>query len=280
MMGVINQKLQQTKNEFILLSDLLISLGEHTQDTLRDIFIFLKNENIQKIDLYELKDFQPKKICPPDFPMGASEILLSELLEQGINTFCIFDYFVFNNSFDFDNLALNPQVFGKVKPKSLGVSDEQEKFLYKLCYKNNLAFKKSDLMQQDWFDEVFLTTSDNKANNNQPTTVQPTAEQQQITDLQAENARLQARIAELESELNQANNTPDKQLGTRSKNLVVKILKAVIDLGELEIGEPYSKEPNSLNELILAQLIRNKHSVSKQKIGDWLALAKEIEADK
>lgn len=192
-MGVINQKLQQTKNEFILLSDLLISLGEHTQDTLRDILIFLKNENIQKIDLYELKDFQPKKICPPDFPIGTSEILLSELLEQGINTFCIFDYFVFDNSFDFNNLALNPQVFGKVKPKPLGVSDEQEKFLYKLCYQNDLAFKKSDLMQQDWFDEVFLTASDNKVND-----------QQQIADLQAENAHLKAQIAELESQLNQA----------------------------------------------------------------------------
>lgn len=205
-MGAINRKLQQLENEFILLSDLLISLGEHTQDTLRDILIFLKNENIQKIDLYEFKNFQPKKICPPDFPIGTSEILLSELLEQGINTFCIFDYFVFDNSFDFNNLALNPQVFGKVTPKPLGVSDEQEKFLYKLCYQNDLAFKKSDLMQQDWFDEVFLTASDNKVND-----------QQQIADLQAENASLHAenadllkRIAELESQLNQAreNGTP------------------------------------------------------------------------
>ncbi len=266
MMGVINQKLQQTKNEFISLSDLLISLGEHTQDTLRDILIFLKNENIQKIDLYELKDFQPKKICPPDFPMGTSEILLSELLEQGINTFCIFDYFVFDNSFDFNNLALNPQVFGKVKPTPLGVSDEQEKFLYKLCYQNDLAFKKSDLMQQDWFDEVFLTASDNKAND-----------QQQIADLQAENAHLKAQIAELESQ----NAINDNKLSYRTENTVGTIIAGLANIAKIDLTQPYSDDSNKRirKELLRLGFKPNDKDglpLSSDTVAKWLKIADKL----
>lgn len=73
----------------------------------------------------------------------------------------------------------------------------------------------------------------------------------------------------------------DKVLKTKSQNVVAKIINALIELAQLEIGEPYSYDkPNSANRLIYDILIKQNFKISQQSIGYWLELAKQQSPDK
>lgn len=73
----------------------------------------------------------------------------------------------------------------------------------------------------------------------------------------------------------------DKLLTTKSQNVVAKIIKALIEIAELEIDEPYSYDkPNSTNRIIYDILIEKNFKVSQQLIGNWLELAKQQSPDK
>ncbi len=78
-----------------------------------------------------------------------------------------------------------------------------------------------------------------------------------------------------------AKETDDKVLSTKSQNAVAKIILALLEIAELEIGEPYSYDkPNSTNRIIYDILIEKNFKVSQQLIGNWLELAKQQSPDK
>lgn len=94
--------------------------------------------------------------------------------------------------------------------------------------------------------------------------------QQQIADLQAKNARLQAHIAELESQLNQANTTPandDIELTGTSKKAVTKLLYALLREHNYSIDGTIKGATNQA----LENLTTSHHvPIARETIASWL----------
>lgn len=94
--------------------------------------------------------------------------------------------------------------------------------------------------------------------------------QQQIADLQAENAHLKAQIAELESQLNQANTTPtndDVELTGTSKKAVTKLLYALLREHKYNLNGTIKGAINSTLENLTEQ---HGVPVARDTLGKWL----------
>ena len=69
-----------------------------------------------------------------------------------------------------------------------------------------------------------------------------------------------------------------KDISTKTKNAIAKIILALLELSELDWqnADPYDyTNPNSINSLICSQLEQLKLSVSNRFVGDWIKQAQE-----
>lgn len=69
-----------------------------------------------------------------------------------------------------------------------------------------------------------------------------------------------------------------KDINTKTKNAIAKIILALLELSELDWqnADPYDyTNPNSINSLICSQLERLNLSVSNRFVGDWIKQAQE-----
>lgn len=123
-----------------------------------------------------------------------------------------------------------------------------------------IGFKKSEILQIiKEFDPTFSfdSHSDNAIHHPKPL---ESKHQQQIADLQAENAHLKAQIAELESELNQANTTP----AIKHTNRALQALHDVL-VTHWQDYDPSQSKTRPKQDFIKAWIVENYPEIEPSK---------------
>ncbi|UTO04918.1 hypothetical protein NKT77_10570 [Moraxella sp. FZLJ2107] len=123
-----------------------------------------------------------------------------------------------------------------------------------------IGFKKSEILQIiKEFDPTFSfdSHSDNAIHHPKPL---ESKHQQQIADLQAENAHLKAHIAELESQLNQANITP----AIKHTNTALQALHDVL-VTHWQDYDPSQPKTRPKQDFIKAWIVENYPEIEPSK---------------
>lgn len=212
-MGLLNI-ISKSLADYISLADLIAFLSEHQNETIHDIALYLSHYNFFDTPNYSITI--DNKFYKNGFDSFGNDICWIEpkkIIDNLIKEFVFFDTTVSRE-------MMVEMTFSKIKhylSKMDGVEINNKQYLaIEQLYRANVHYKKSDLLELDFLAEYLQDNQEFKEwktsyirpfsyYDNQWYITEPANEP---TDLQQENERLQARIAELEQKLAMQNTTP------------------------------------------------------------------------
>lgn len=271
-MGLLNI-ISKSLADYISLADLIAFLSEHQNETIHDIALYLSHYNFFDTPNYSITI--DNKFYKNGFDSFGNDICWIEpkkIIDNLIKEFVFFDTTVSRG-------MMAEMTFSKIKhylSKMDGVEINNKQYLaIEQLYRANVHYKKSDLLELDFLAEYLQDNQEFKEwktsyirpfsyYDNQWYITEPANEP---TDLQQENDRLQARIAELE------NQSGNKELPTRTANNASKIILAMAELLKWDLSKPYAKETNGK---IIEVLEKQGNKLSNDVVGSWLKQAHDI----
>lgn len=265
-MGLLD-KISKSLVDYVSLADLVGFLSEYQNETIHSIALYLSHYNFYDTPNYSIT--VDNKFYENDLDNFGNEIHWIEpknIIDNLIKEFVFFDTTVSRG-------MMAEMTFSKIRhylSKMDGVEINNKQYLaIEKLYRANVHYKKSDLLELDFLAEYLQDNQEFKEwktsyirpfsyYDNQWYITEPA---NQPTDLQQENERLQARIAELESQ------SDDKELTDKSKDAISKLVYALMMNSDFQLD---GTKKGNLNNRLVSLTNEKGVPVTEKFIADWL----------